>query len=185
LIPAAQTRDKSSVTPDQMKELCARLGEEFEYILIDCPAGIEQGFRNAIAAAEQAVVVTTPEVSAIRDADRVIGLLEAAEIPVPSLVINRLRAGMVRQGDMLDREDILDLLSVKLLGIVPDDNEIIVSTNKGLPVVHDSRSLAGEAFRRIAARIDGEDVPFLDLRDEGGLISRVKRMVGLGKEVSS
>lgn len=185
LIPAAQTRDKSSVTPDQMKELCARLSEEFEYILIDCPAGIEQGFRNAIAAAEQAVVVTTPEVSAIRDADRVIGLLEAAEIPMPNLVINRLRVGMVKQGDMLDKDDILDLLSVKLLGMVPDDNDIIVSTNKGLPVVHNPRSLAGEAFRRIAARIDGEDVPFLDLRDDGGIISRVKRMVGLGKEVSS
>jgi septum site-determining protein MinD len=185
LIPAAQTRDKDSISPSQLKALCAELEDEFDYILIDCPAGIEQGFKNAVAAAGEAVIVTTPEVSAIRDADRVIGLLEAAEIPMPNLVINRLQAGMVRQGDMLDREDILDLLSVKLLGIVPDDNEIIVSTNKGLPVVHDSRSLAGEAFRRIAARIDGEDVPFLDLRDEGGLISRVKRMVGLGKEVSS
>ncbi len=185
LIPAAQTRDKSAVTPDQMRDLCARLREDFEYVLIDCPAGIEQGFQNAIAAADQAVVVTTPEVSAIRDADRVIGLLEAAEIPIPSLVINRLRVGMVRQGDMMDKGDILDLLSVKLLGMVPDDNGIIVSTNRGLPVVHDSKSIAGEAFRRIAARIDGEDVPFLDLESGQGLFSRMKRMVGLGKGVSS
>ena len=184
LIPAAQTRDKSSVTPEQMKDLCARLKDEFEYVLIDCPAGIEQGFRNAIAAAEQAVVVTTPEVSAIRDADRVIGLLEASEIPMPNLVINRLRVGMLKQGDMMDKDDILDLLSVKLLGMVPDDNEIIVSTNKGFPVVHNTRSMAGEAFRRIAARIDGEDVPFLDLEDKGGFFSRVKKMVGLGREAS-
>ena len=185
LIPAAQTRDKSSVTPDQMRDLCARLKEQFEYVLLDCPAGIEQGFRNAIAAAEQAVVVTTPEVSAIRDADRVIGLLEAAELPIPNLVINRLRVGMVKQGDMMDKKDILDLLSVKLLGMVPDDNDIIVSTNKGLPIVHNPKSLAGEAFRRIAARMDGEEVPFLDLASGHRFFSRMKRFMGLGKEASS
>ena len=122
LIPAAQTRDKSALKPEQMKELCDQLREEFDYILIDCPAGIEQGFQNAIAAADNAIVVTTPEVSAIRDADRVIGLLEAAEIPTPSLVINKLKPGMIKQGDMMAQGDILELLSVTMLGLVPDNS---------------------------------------------------------------
>jgi septum site-determining protein MinD len=179
LIPAAQTRDKSAVQPQQMKELCEQLKQDFEYVLIDCPAGIEQGFRNAIAAAERAIVVTTPEVSAIRDADRVIGLLEAAEIKTPYLVINRLRPGMIRQGDMMDKKDILELLSVQMIGLVPDDEQIIVSTNQGVPVVHNAHSWSGEAFRRIAARIDGEEVPFLDLENGRGLFSRIKKIFGL------
>ena len=180
LIPAAQTRDKSAVKPDQMKKLRDHLREEFEYIIIDCPAGIEQGFQNAIAAADRAIVVTTPEVSAIRDADRVIGLLEAAELPIPDLVINRLRPGMIKQGDMMDKKDILELLSVQLLGLVPDDEHIIVATNKGVPVVHDSKSMSGEAFRRIASRIEGEDRPFLNLENGHGVFSKFKKLVGLG-----
>ncbi len=179
LVPAAQTRDKSAVESHQMVELCQQLKQDFDYVLIDCPAGIEQGFRNAIVAADRAIVVTTPEVSAIRDADRVIGLLEAAEIPVPDLVINRVRPGMVKQGDMMDQKDILDLLSVRMLGVVPDDEKIIVATNKGIPAVHDPKSWSGEAFRRIAARIDGEDLPFLQLEDGHGLLSRIRSLVGL------
>ena len=186
LIPAAQTRDKSAIQPEQMKVLCQQLKQEFEYVLIDCPAGIEQGFRNAIAAADHSIVVTTPEVSAIRDADRVIGLLEAAELPIPNLVINRLRPGMVRQGDMMDTKDILELLSVRMLGLVPDDDQVIVATNKGVPTVHDPKSWSGEAFRRIAARIEGEDRPFLDLVGGQRLISRLKRLIRLpGSEFSS
>jgi len=176
LIPAAQTRDKSALTPELMKKLCGQLKEDFDYILIDCPAGIEQGFRNAIAAADQAIVVTTPEVSAIRDADRVIGLLEAAELPIPDLVINRLKPGMVRQGDMMDKDDILDLLSVNMLGLIPDDEQIIISTNKGVPTVHNPRSWSGEAYRRIAARIDGEDLPFLDVDAGQGFFSKFKKI---------
>ena len=184
LVPAAQTRDKSALQPEQMKDLCEQLKEKFEYVLIDCPAGIEQGFQNAIAAADRAIVVTTPEVSAIRDADRVIGLLESAEIPIPHLVINRIRPGMVKEGDMMDQKDILDLLSVKLLGLVPDDDDIIVSTNKGMPVVHNKKSLCGEAFRRVAARLEGEDLPFLELGNGHGMISRLKKLFGKnGKEV--
>ena len=168
-----------------MKELCEQLRQDFEYILIDCPAGIEQGFQNAIAAADHAIVVTTPEVSAIRDADRVIGLLEAAEIPIPDLIINRLRPGMVRQGDMMNQTHILDLLSVRMLGLVPDDERIIVATNKGVPAVHDSKSWSGEAFRRIAARLDGEESPFLNLEDGRGVVARLKRLVGRqGKDYS-
>ena len=178
LIPAAQTRDKSAVKPEQMRTLCQELRREFEYIIIDCPAGIEQGFQNAIAAADRAVVVTTPEVSAIRDADRVIGLLEAAELPIPDLIINRLRPNMVKQGNMMDKKDILELLSVRMLGMVPDDDSIIVATNRGLPVVHNSKSLSGEAYRRIAARLEGEDRPFLDLEVGQGMMSRLKKLVG-------
>ena len=178
LIPAAQTRDKTAVQPEQMRELCKQLRLDFEYVLIDCPAGIEQGFQNAIAAADRAIVVTTPEVSAIRDADRVIGLLEAAELPIPDLVINRVRPGMVKQGDMMDKNDIMELLSVRMLGLVPDDDQIIVATNKGVPVVHNPKSWSGEAFRRIAARIEGDNVPFLQLEDGQKLMSRLKRFFG-------
>ena len=185
LIPAAQTRDKSAVQPEQMIELCKQLREDFAYVLIDSPAGIEQGFRNAISAADKAIVVTTPEVSAIRDADRVIGLLEAAELPIPDLVINRLRPSMVRQGDMMDKKDILELLSVRMLGLVPDDEQLIIATNKGVPAVHNPRSWSGEAFRRIAGRIDGEDLPFLQLEDGQGLMSRMKRFIRIpGKDFS-
>ena len=185
LIPAAQTRDKSAVQPEQMKELCQQLRQNFEYVLIDCPAGIEQGFRTAIAAADKAIVVTTPEVSPIRDADRVIGLLEAAELPIPDLVINRLRPGMIRQGDMMDKKDILELLSVRMLGLVPDDQQIIIATNKGTPAVHDRKSWSGEAFRRIAARIDGDDVPFMELDNGHGVLSRLRRVFGWpGRDLS-
>jgi septum site-determining protein MinD len=183
LIPAAQTRDKTSVQPEQIRELCQQLEHDFEYVLIDCPAGIEQGFRNAVTAANHAIVVTTPEVSAIRDADRVIGLLEAGGLPIPDLIINRLRPGMIRQGDMMDRKDILDLLSVRMLGLIPDDTQIIVATNRGVPVVHNSKSLSGEAYRRIAARIDGEDKPFLDFESGQDILSKFKKFVGMnGKD---
>ena len=183
LIPAAQTRDKTAIQPDQMRSLCQELRRDFDYILIDCPAGIEHGFRNAVAAADHAIVVTTPEVSAIRDADRVIGLLEAAELPVPDLVINRLRPNMVRAGDMMDRKDILELLSVHMLGLIPDDSQIIVATNRGVPVVHNAKSWSGEAYRRIAARIDGEFKPFLDFDAGKGVVSRFKKIVGInGKD---
>jgi septum site-determining protein MinD len=185
LIPAAQTRDKSAIKPEQMKELCQQLRQEFEYVIIDCPAGIEQGFRNAIAAVDQAIVITTPEVSAIRDADRVIGLLEAAEIPIPDLVINRLRPGMVKQGDMMDEKDIMELLSVRMLGLVPDDDQLIIATNRGVPVVHDPKSWSGEAFRRIAARVDGEDLPFMQLENGHGVISRLKKLIGRNGRVIS
>ena len=177
LIPAAQTRDKSAIHPEQMKELCSQLIQEFDYVLIDCPAGIEQGFQNAIAAADRAIVVTTPEVSAIRDADRVIGLLEAAGLPVPDLVINRMRPGMVRQGDMMDKKDILELLSVRMLGLVPDDVQLIIATNKGVPAVHNPKSWSGEAFRRISARIDGDEIPFLQLENGHGVLSRLKKFI--------
>ncbi|MBC7341700.1 MAG: septum site-determining protein MinD [Clostridia bacterium] len=179
LLPAAQTKDKTAVNPEQMKELSENLREEFDFVLVDCPAGIEQGFRNAIAGAQHAVVVTTPEVSAVRDADRIVGLLEAADLRDPKLIINRIRPSMVKHGDMMDIDDIIDILAIELLGIVPEDEYIIVSTNRGEPAVLDRSSRAGQAYRNIAARINGEDVPLMVLEEHTGFMSRLRRLIGI------
>ena len=174
LLPAAQIRDKNDVNTEQMKELIYSLKESFDYILIDCPAGIEQGFKNAIAAADEAIVVTTPEVSATRDADRIIGLLEAAGIKNPRIVVNRLRIDMVKEKNMLSVEDILDILAVKLLGVVPDDENVVISTNKGEPLVYKGDSLAAKAFKNIASRIEGVEVPLLDLDVKMSILEKIK-----------
>lgn len=158
LLPSAQTRDKSAVNPEQMIKLIEDLKDEFDYILLDCPAGIEQGFRNAIAGADRALVVTTPEVSAIRDADRIIGLLEAQDLRSIHLVVNRVRMDMVRRGDMMSVDDVMDILAVPLLGAVPDDESIVVSTNQGEPLVGTDTS-AGQAYFDICKRLLGEEVP--------------------------
>ncbi len=181
LLPAAQTRDKTAVSPAQMQELCERLKEEFDFVLIDCPAGIEQGFKNAIAGADKAIVVTTPEISAVRDADRIIGLLEAAELRNPKLVINRIKVEMVKKGDMMNTDDMIDILAIDLLGVVPDDESIVISTNKGEPAVGDERSMAGKAFSNIALRILGEKVPFLDLEVEEGFVVKLIKLFSKGK----
>ena len=170
LLPAAQTKDKTSVTPEQMKKLTEELKAEFDYIILDCPAGIEQGFKNAIAGADRALVVTTPEVSAVRDADRIIGLLEANEIKKTQLVVNRLRPDMIKRGDMMSADDVIDILAVELIGQVPDDENIVVATNNGEPLVGDS-SLAGQAYMNICRRVIGEQVPFLDLEAKKGIFS--------------
>ena len=174
LLPAAQIRDKNDVSTEQMKELIFSLKDSFDYILIDCPAGIEQGFKNAIAAADEAIVVTTPEVSATRDADRIIGLLEAAGIKNPRIVVNRLRIDMVKEKNMLSVEDILDILAVKLLGVVPDDENVVISTNKGEPLVYKGDSLAAKAFKNIASRIEGVEVPLLDLDVKMSILEKIK-----------
>lgn len=171
LLPSAQTRDKTAVSPAQMVELVNELREEFDYILLDCPAGIEQGFQNAIAAADRALVVTTPEVSAIRDADRIIGLLEANEISRSHLIVNRIRMDMVKRGDMMSVEDVKEILAVDLIGAVPDDEQIVISTNQGEPLVG-NESLAGQAYLNICHRIMGEEVPLLDLEIKSGLFSK-------------
>ncbi len=178
IIPASQTRDKNSVSPEQMANLTAELRKEFDYVLIDCPAGIEQGFKNAIAGADKAFVVTTPEVSAVRDADRIIGLLEANGLKDPKLIINRIRPQMVKKGDMMNIDDILDILAISLLGVVPDDENIIISTNKGDPAVADDHSKAGQAYRNIVARTMGHKVPIMEM-DEPGFIDRLKRLFGV------
>ncbi|MFM7468685.1 MAG: septum site-determining protein MinD [Vampirovibrionales bacterium] len=164
LLPAAQTRDKSAITESQMLDLCHQLKQLYDFILLDCPAGIEQGFQNAISAASEAIVVCTPEMSSVRDADRVIGLLEAREtVTQYRLVVNRVRPQLIEANDMMAIEDVLDILAINLLGVIPEDSDIIISTNRGEPVVLDEASMAGQAYRNIARRIAGEDVPLLDL----------------------
>jgi len=176
IIPSAQTREKDAVQPEQMKDLCTELAEEFDYVFIDCPAGIEQGFRNSVAGADLAIVVTTPEVSAIRDADRVIGLIEAALLKDIHLIVNRLNYKMVKKGDMMSTEDIVSLLAVPLLGVVPESQEVVISTNRGIPLVHERGSKAGAAFQKIASRLNGESVPFDDDREET-FMGRMKRFI--------
>ena len=178
LLPTAQTRDKDAVSPEQMKALIEDLRNDFDYILLDCPAGIEQGFKNAIAGADRALVVTTPEVSAVRDADRIIGLLQANEIQQVDLIVNRLRMDMVKRGDMLTVEDVVGILAINLIGAVPDDEQIIVSTNQGEPLVG-SNALAGQAYANISKRILGENVPFLDLEAKQGVFSKLKGLFGI------
>ena len=173
LLPAAQTRDKSAVNEEQMKALTEKLKEEFDYIIVDCPAGIEQGFKNAIAGANRAIVVTTAEISSIRDADRIIGLLEAAEIKNPELVINRLRPNMVKRGEMMDVEDIVDLLSIDLIGVVPDDEYIITQTNKGEPAVSNRKSPSGKCYMEIARRILGENIDVTIPGRDTGIFSKI------------
>jgi septum site-determining protein MinD len=176
LIPAAQTRDKSAVSPSDMVRLCDELKTDVDWILIDSPAGIERGFRNAIAPADIILVVTNPEVSAVRDADRIIGLVEAEEKGPAKLIINRLKPSMVKRGDMLSAEDVLELLAIELIGIIPDDENVVVSTNRGQPVALDHKTMAAQAFHNISRRLMGEQVPFLDLDEKGGLFSRISKM---------
>ena len=172
LLPSAQTRDKSAVMPEQMIKLADGLKDIFDYVILDCPAGIEQGFKNAIAAAGRAIVVTTPEVSSIRDADRIIGLLEHAGIKKIDLVVNRIRMDMVKRGEMMSVEDVLDILAVNLLGAIPDDENIVIAANHGEPVIG-SDSLSGQAYMNIARRIAGETVPLLDLDTGSNLLQKV------------
>ena len=175
LLPSAQTRDKTAVNPEQMIKLIDELKGEFDYILLDCPAGIEQGFKNAIAAADRALIVTTPEVSAIRDADRIIGLLEANEIKKTELIVNRIRMDMVESGNMMSMDDVVEILAIDLIGAVPDDENIVISTNQGEPCVGDD-SLAGKAFMNICRRVMGEEVPFLDLKIKSGFFGKLKKL---------
>lgn len=181
LLPAAQTRDKDAVSPEQMIELTNQLRREFDMILIDSPAGIEGGFRNAIAGADEVVIVTTPEVSAVRDADRIVGLVEAAEKGPASLIVNRIKPRLVNRGEMLSVDDVLDLLAINLIGIVPDDESIVSSTNRGEAAVYDPHSQAGRAFLDIAKRLHGEEVPFPALQDQQGVLDRLFGMFGRRK----
>ncbi len=185
LLAAAQTRDKTAVSEEQLKEICEQLQKDYDFILVDCPAGIEQGFQNAVAGASEALVVTTPEMSAVRDADRIIGLLEAREeIESYKLLINRVRPNLIKSNDMMSVEDVAEILSADLIGIIPEDTGIITSTNKGEPIVNDENSLAGRAYRNVAHRIMGEEVPFLNLEEETSFMTKVKKFFShlVGKE---
>lgn len=176
LLPAAQTKDKDAVSREQMKALCEEMKENFDYVLIDCPAGIEQGFKNATTAVDRAIIVTNPEVSAVRDADRIVALLESELIKDIKLVVNRVKDDMVKSGDMMSIEDIQDILAIELIGVVPDDQQIVVATNKGEPSSSTNTSMAGKAYRNIGKRILGEEVPFLNLSKET-LWKKIKRFL--------
>ena len=175
LLPSAQTKDKTAVSPEQMRKLVAELKTEFDYILLDCPAGIEQGFQNAIAGADRAIIVTTPEVSAIRDADRIIGLLETNGIRKNELIINRLRIEMVQRGDMMSVEDVTEILAVNLLGVIPDDEQVVIATNQGDAVIG-TDSLSGQAYDRICRRLLGEEIPVSDFTHNHGLFRRFRHL---------
>ncbi len=180
LLPAAQTRDKNAVTSVQMEQLCQQLRQEFDFVLIDSPAGIEQGFRNAIVGADEIIIVANAEMASVRDADRIIGLVEAAGKLEPRLILNRLRSDMVKRGDMMDVSDVLEVLNIDLLGIVPEDEMIIVATNKGEPAVYDKHSRAGRAYLNAAQRIMGEEIPLDEAVESPTFLERFRRLFGLG-----
>lgn len=177
VIPAAQAKDKEAITPLQMKNLTDMLKEEFDYVIIDCPAGMERGFENAVAGADRAIVVTIPEVSSVRDADRIIGLLEKHDITDVKLVINKVRQNLIDAGDMLSIEEILDILSIDLIGAVPEDERIIVAANKGVPCVSDEKSKAGKAYKNIALRVLGESVDLIDLHEKKTIGEYIKCLI--------
>lgn len=178
LIPAAQTRDKSAVSPSDMVKLCDELRSEVDWVLIDSPAGIERGFRNTIAPADSVLVVTNPEVSAVRDADRIIGLVEAEEKGPAKLILNRVNPGLTKRGDMLTPDDVVELLAIQLIGIIPDDDNVVISTNRGQPVAFETKSKSGQAFKNIASRLKGNEVPFLDIDTKDDLFSRLFKQNG-------
>jgi septum site-determining protein MinD len=180
LLPAAQTKDKSALSPEHMQKLTNALREEFDFTIIDCPAGIEQGFKNAIAGADTAIVVTTPEVSAVRDADRVIGLLEANDLRNPLLILNRIRPDMVKRGDMMTIDDVIEILAIEIVGVVPDDESIVISTNRGDPCVSDDSSWAGRAYRDITRRLLGEIVPLMKLQQDKGFLGKIRKFFRFG-----
>jgi septum site-determining protein MinD len=177
LIPAAQTRDKSAVSPSDMIRLTDELRPEFDWVLIDSPAGIERGFRNAIAPANTVLVITNPEVSAVRDADRIIGMVEAEEKGPAQLIINRIKPDMVRRGDMLSIEDVVELLAIEVIGLVPDDEQVITSTNRGSPISLNAKSKTGLAFVDIARRLMGETIAFASLESRDGFLSKFSRWI--------
>ncbi|MFD0871223.1 MULTISPECIES: septum site-determining protein MinD [Paenibacillus] len=180
LLPAAQTSDKHSVTPENVRDIVLELKKDFDFVIIDCPAGIEQGFKNAVAGADKAIVVTTPENAAVRDADRIIGLLEKENVESPKLIINRIKGSMVKKGEMLDIDEICSILAIDLLGIVPDDEQVIKAANSGEPTVMNPDSRAALAYRNIARRILGDTVPLISLEEKPGIIKKMKQFFGMG-----
>ncbi|MBB5174383.1 septum site-determining protein MinD [Texcoconibacillus texcoconensis] len=179
LLPAAQTKDKAAIDPSDMEEIVEELKRDYDYVLIDCPAGIEQGFKNAVAGADQSIVVSTPEVSAVRDADRIVGLLEQEDMDPPRLVVNRIRNHMMQNGDMLDVDEVVSTLAIELLGAVVDDDSVIKAANDGQPIAMDPDSKASIAYRNIARRINGESVPLMNFDDDKGVLKKVKKFFGI------
>lgn len=186
LLPAAQSREKDAVKPDQMRELCNELRTQFDFVIIDCPAGIENGFKNAIAGADEAIIVTNPEVSAVRDADRIVGLLEAEEKYNPRLIVNRLKSDMVKRGQMLSVDDVKGILNIPILGIIPEDEKVLHASNKGEPAVLDQQSRAGAAYRQVVLSIQHPEQAPADFRvpSGAGWWQRFVRMLGLNDQAA-
>lgn len=180
MIPAAQTRDKTAVSPQDMVRLTNDLRSQFDWILIDSPAGIERGFRNALAPADLVIIITNPEVSAVRDADRIIGMVEAEEKRAPKLILNRVKPEMIRRGEMLNTDDVLDVLAIELIGVVPEDESVILASNRGHPVALETRSKAGKAYQDIASRLMGAEIPVELLDPQHGFFRRLSRLVRAG-----
>lgn len=179
LLPTAQIKDKNDLSSDDMLKVVNELKKGYDYVLIDCPAGIEQGFENSVVGADRAIIVVNPEITSVRDADRVIGKLDAKGLEDHGVIVNRLNYEMTKNGDMLDVSDIIETLSVRLLGVVPQDNNVTVCTNKGEPIVLEENALAGKAFRNIASRVDGNDVPLLNLStNSNGIFNSIKKLFG-------
>lgn len=180
LLPTAQTRDKDDVNEEQMTKLISELKKEFDYVIIDCPAGIEQGFENAVVSADRALIVVNPEVTSVRDSDRVIGKLDSKGLENHQLIVNRINYQMVKNGDMLDVSDIMDSLAIELIGVVPDDRNVTICTNKGEPIVLNNKALAGQAFKNIAKRIVGEKVALMNLKcEQEGIFSGLRKIFGI------
>ncbi len=182
LIPAAQTRDKTAVSPADMIQITDELRKDQDFILIDSPAGIERGFRNAVAPADEVLIVTNPEVSAVRDADRIIGLIEAENKGPAQLILNRVKIEMVKRGDMLSADDVTDILAIKLIGIIPEDETVVPASNSGIPVTLNDNSRAGQAYMNIARRLLGEQVPFMQLESSGNFFQRLARFISGGQD---
>jgi septum site-determining protein MinD len=180
MLPAAQTKDKNAISPNAVRDIVLNLKKDFEFVIIDCPAGIEQGYKNAVAGADKAIVVTTPEHAAVRDADRIIGLLEQDGLKGPKLIINRVKPSMIRKGEMLEIDDILQVLAIDLQGVVPDDESVIRAANIGEPAVMDPKSRAAVAYRNIARRILGDSVPLMQLEEKSSVFGKVKKLLGIG-----
>ncbi|MCW5875852.1 MAG: septum site-determining protein MinD [Anaerolineales bacterium] len=180
LIPAAQTRDKNAISPKDMQRVCDELRPDFDFIIIDSPAGIERGFKNAIAPADEVIIVTNPEVSAVRDADRIIGLVEAEQKGPAKLIVNRLNDELIERGDMLAVADVLELLAVDLIGIIPEDQAVLVSTNRGAPIALEPKSRTGQAFRDVAKRLSGQEVAYAETNGTGGLFGRLSKLIRTG-----
>ncbi len=185
LLPAGNPRMLEWLTPEDMQKISGLLAERFDFVLIDAPAGVEQGFRNAAAAAREAIVVTNPEVSAVRDADRVIGLLNSMDISPVQLILNRVRPKMMASQEMLSVDEVTELLALPLLGLVMEDEQVIVSTNRGEPLtLGNATSIAARGYTNIARRLNGEEVPLIDPSKErrglrARLMNRLRKTTGL------